>query len=62
MRIEMIGMNTHPQSYFHIKPPIKFESIIPHFSLYMDYIHYYLYNTYYHLNMVKTKIHNMLES
>jgi hypothetical protein len=62
MRTEMIGMNTCPQFYFHIEPPTKLEQIIPHFSLCMDYIDYCLHNIYYHLDLVKTKIHNLLKS
>jgi len=28
MTIEMIGMNTYPQSYFHIELPTKLELVI----------------------------------
>jgi hypothetical protein len=61
MKIEMIGMNTYPQSYFHIESLIKLEPIIPPFSSYMGYIHYYLHNIYYHVDLVTTKFHNMLK-
>jgi hypothetical protein len=61
MKIEMIGMSTYPQSYFHIEPPTKLELIIPHFNWFMDYIHNYLQNICYHLNLVKTEIHNLLK-
>jgi len=58
----MIGMSTYPQSYSHIESPTKLESVIPHSNLYMDYIHYCLQNTYYHPDLLKTEIHNLLES
>jgi hypothetical protein len=61
MKIEMIGMSTYPQPYFHINLLTKLEPIIPHFSWCMDYIHYYLQSTCYHLNLVKIEIHNTLE-
>jgi hypothetical protein len=62
MKIEMIGMNTCPQFYFHIELPTKLEVVIPRFSRYMGYIHYYLQNIYYHLGLVTTEIHNLLKS
>jgi hypothetical protein len=33
MKIEMIGMNTFPQSNFHIKLLTKYEPVIPFFQL-----------------------------
>ncbi len=54
MIIEITGMNICPQFYFHIKSPTKLEQIIPHFSLYMDYIHYCPQSIYYHPDPVKT--------
>jgi hypothetical protein len=61
MKIEMIRMNTYPQSYFYIEPRTKLESVIHPLSWYMSYIHYYLQNIYYHLYLVATEIHNLLK-
>jgi hypothetical protein len=62
MKIEMIGMNTYPQSYFHIELPTKLEPVIPPFIWYMGYIHYYMHNICHHLDLVTIEIHNLLES
>jgi hypothetical protein len=61
MKIEMIKMSTCLESYLHIELPTKLELGIPHFSYYINDIHYYPQSIYYHLNLVKIEIHNMLE-